>query len=142
MDRQVKCRVKGLQGSFADSTCQSGHDCQDIHDLASYGFRQKSDGGVVDVTHDWQEMCKGIQGYIKESLNQGMLDGFEANGIKYYNKASQTARDRHTIQLDDGQGGVETVTANYIMLAAGGRPNHGGYPGADEHCISSDASWP
>ncbi|CAE7036234.1 SEP1 [Symbiodinium sp. CCMP2592] len=110
---------------------------EDIHDLASYGFRQKSDGGVVDVTHDWQEMCKGIQGYIKESLNQGMLDGFEANGIKYYNKYA-ALKDRHTIQLDDGQGGIETVTANYIMLAAGGRPNHGGYPGADEHCISSD----
>lgn len=110
---------------------------EDIHDLASDGFKQKSDGGVVDVTHDWQEMCKGIQGYIKESLNQGMLDGFEANGIKYYNKYA-TLKDRHTIQLDDGQGGVETVTANYIMLAAGGRPNHGGYPGADEHCISSD----
>ncbi|CAE7669173.1 SEP1 [Symbiodinium necroappetens] len=77
---------------------------------------------VVDVTHDWQEMCKGIQGYIKESLNQGMLDGFEANGIKYYNKYA-------TLKELMGQGGVETVTANYIMLAAGGRPNHGGYPG-------------
>ena len=82
---------------------------QDIHDLASYGFKQKSDGGAqreresgrpfmtlihvdscvgvcvplsvcafhviafaavgppnpqgeVDVTHDWQVMCQGIQG--------------------------------------------------------------------------------
>ena len=72
---------------------------------------------------------------------QGLLDGFEANGITYYNKYA-TMKDRHTIQLDDGKGGTETITARYILLAAGGRPNHGGYLGADEHCISSDAAWP
>eukprot|EP00435_Cladocopium_sp_Y103_P008012 s4674_g2.t1 len=110
---------------------------EEIHDLSSYGFRQKSDGGHVDLKHDWKEMCRNIQGYIKETLNQGLLDGFEANGIRYYNKYA-TLKDRHTICLDDGKGNTETVTSRYILLAAGGRPNNGGYPGADEHCISSD----
>eukprot|EP00913_Durusdinium_trenchii_P018464 g17346.t1 len=43
---------------------------EEIHDLASYGFRQKSDGGEVQLTHNWQEMCSSIQGYIKNTLNQ------------------------------------------------------------------------
>ena len=29
-----------------------------------------------------------------------------------------------------GKGNTETVTSRYILLAAGGRPNNGGYPGA------------
>ena len=42
---------------------------EELQDLESYGFRS-SKGGAVQVTHDWQEMCKGIQGYIKNTLNQ------------------------------------------------------------------------
>lgn len=91
----------------------------------------------MKLTHDWNKMCKGIQGYIKETLNQGLLDGFDAYGIKYFNSYA-TLTDRHTIQLDDGKGNVVTKTAKYILMAAGGRPNNGGYPGADEFCITSD----
>merc|ERR1712216_402882 len=75
-----------------------------------------------------------------------MLEGFKANGIDYYNKYG-TLVDRHTISLKDADGNVETKTAKYILLSAGGRPNKGpttpasppggGFPGADL-CISSD----
>jgi len=109
---------------------------EDAHDLASFGFSDEA-GQPVKLKHDWDKMCQGIRNYIKESLNQGMLDGFEANGISYFN-AYATLVDRHTLKLDDGKGNVQTKTAKYIMLAAGGRPNNGGYPGADEFCITSD----
>eukprot|EP00931_Biecheleriopsis_adriatica_P004847 TRINITY_DN106453_c0_g1_i1.p1 TRINITY_DN106453_c0_g1~~TRINITY_DN106453_c0_g1_i1.p1 ORF type:complete len:637 (+),score=179.64 TRINITY_DN106453_c0_g1_i1:29-1939(+) len=110
---------------------------EDSHDLSSFGFTQASDGGDVKLKHDWDKMCTGIRDYIKGSLNDGMLEGFKANDIAYFN-AYATLKDRHTVELDDGKGGKETKTAKYIMLAAGGRPSYGGYPGAEELCISSD----
>merc|ERR1712137_925216 len=109
---------------------------EDSHDLASYGFSQEG-GAEVKLQHNWDVMCGGIRAYIQTSLNQGMLDGFEANGITYYNSYA-TLKDRHTIQLDNGKGVVTTKTAKYIMLSTGGRPNNGGYPGADELCMTSD----
>jgi len=109
---------------------------EDAHDLASFGYTDKA-GNKVELKHDWNVMCKNIQNYIKTQLNQGLLDGFAANHGDYYN-AYGTLKDRHTIQLDDGKGGVQTKTAKHIMLAAGGRPNNGNYPGGDELCISSD----
>jgi len=109
---------------------------ENTHDLASYGWTSV-DGSEVKLKHDWGTMTKSIQGYIKESLNQGMLDGFLANNVKYYNSYA-TLKDRHTVELTDSAGGKTTATAKYIMLSAGGRPNDGGYPGAAEHCISSD----
>ncbi|CAE8583998.1 unnamed protein product, partial [Polarella glacialis] len=109
---------------------------ENAHDLKSFGFTTKS-GDTVELKHDWDTLCKGIHSYIKGQLNQGMLDGFEANNVNYFN-AYATLKDRHTIELDDGKGGKETKTAKYIMLAAGGRPSNGNYPGADGLCISSD----
>jgi len=109
---------------------------ENAHDLEHYGWATEG-GKKLKLTHDWNKMCKGIQGYIKETLNQGLLDGFDAYGIKYFNSYA-TLTDRHTIQLDDGKGNVVTKTAKYILMAAGGRPNNGGYPGADEFCITSD----
>jgi len=109
---------------------------EDTHDLASFGFTDEA-GKPVKVKHDWNVMCANIQNYIKTTLNAGLLAGFEANGVNYFN-AYGTLKDRHTVELDDGKGGKETKTAKYIMLATGGRPNNGNYPGADEFCISSD----
>lgn len=109
---------------------------EDTHDLASFGFTDEA-GKEVKVKHDWKVMCGNIQKYIKEMLNAGLLAGFEANGVTYYNSYA-TLKDRHTVELDNGKGGKETKTAKYIMLAAGGRPNNGNFPGADEFCITSD----
>ena len=43
----------------------------------------------------------------------------------------------HSIELTDDKGGKETVTAENILIAVGGRPNFD-YPGSKEFCISSD----
>jgi thioredoxin reductase (NADPH) len=82
-------------------------------------------------------MRTNVNSYIREQLNQGIVNGFEVNGVTYHNSYA-TLLDNHTIQFQDKDGNViETKTAKYIMLAAGGRPNDGGFPGS-ELCISSD----
>ena len=49
-----------------------------------------------------------------------------------------TLTDPNTIQLSDKNGNIiKTVKAKFILIAVGGRPNYGDFPGK-EHCISSD----
>lgn len=55
-----------------------------------------------------------------------------------YDNAYATFVDAHTLQLEDGSGNITKITADKIIVACGGRPNLGGYPGAEECCISSD----
>jgi thioredoxin reductase (NADPH) len=57
--------------------------------------------------------------------------------VKYINKYA-TFVDAHTLKLTDKSGKEEVVTADKILIACGGRPSLGGYPGAEECCISSD----
>lgn len=109
---------------------------EDTHDLASFGWTDEA-GKPIKVKHNWKAMCEGIRTYIKSQLNEGLLQGFKANDICYYNSYA-TLKDRHTIELDNGKGLKETKTAKHIMLAAGGRPNNGNYEGANEFCITSD----
>ena len=56
---------------------------------------------------------------------------------KYVN-AYATLADAHTIQLDNGKGGIEKVTAEKIVIAVGGRPSYPGIPGDKEFGITSD----
>jgi len=56
---------------------------------------------------------------------------------KYFNSYA-TFSDPHTISLDNGKGKVETVTADKIVIATGGRPSYPGIPGDKEFGISSD----
>ena len=46
--------------------------------------------------------------------------------------------DQHTILLDDLKGKTETVTADKIIVAVGGRPSYPGIPGDREFGITSD----
>jgi thioredoxin reductase (NADPH) len=98
----------------------------DVHPM---GWETKS-------SHSWSNMVKEGNSYIK-GLNYGAKTELAEKTIKYYNKFA-TFVDKNTLQLEDKKGAKETVTAKYILIAVGGRPNLGGYPGADECCISSD----
>lgn len=94
-------------------------------------------GWETKASHSWDKMLSNINNYIK-SLNWNYKTELRSKKVKYYNKFA-TFVDPHTLALDDGKGGEpEKVTAKFIMIATGGRPNLGGYPGADECCISSD----
>jgi len=57
--------------------------------------------------------------------------------VKYFNSYASFV-DAHTIQLDNGKGKIETVTAKDIVIATGGRPTYPGIPGDKEFGITSD----
>lgn len=98
-------------------------------DMEGIGWESKT-------AHSWKDMVKKVDNYIK-GLNFGAKGELRENKIKYFN-AFATFVDPHTVALEDGKGKKDQVTAKFILIACGGRPNLGGYPGAEECCISSD----
>ena len=56
---------------------------------------------------------------------------------KYYNSYA-TFVDPHTLRLENAKGKIETVTADKIVIAVGGRPSYPGIPGDKEFGITSD----
>jgi thioredoxin reductase (NADPH) len=93
-------------------------------------------GWESKTSHSWEKMVGEVNGYIK-GLNYGAKGELRDAKIKYYNKFAKFAGP-NTIELEDKKGAKEQVTAKNILIACGGRPNLGGYPGAEECCISSD----
>lgn len=98
-------------------------------DAAALGWDSKT-------SHSWDDMITKVNNYIKQ-LQWGSKTDLKSKKVTYHNSYA-TFIDPHTLQLDNGKGEVKTVTAKYILIACGGRPNLGGYPGAEECCISSD----
>lgn len=76
-----------------------------------------------------------MQKHIK-SLNWGYKADLIKLKIKYFNSYA-TFLDEHTIHLDNGKT-QETVTADKIVIATGGRPLYPGIPGDKEFGITSD----
>lgn len=93
-------------------------------------------GWETKSSHSWEEMVSRVNNYIK-SLNWGSKTELRTKKVTYYNSFA-TFVDPHTVQLDNGKGKIEKVTAKYFLIACGGRPAYGDYPGAKECCISSD----
>jgi len=93
-------------------------------------------GWETKSSHSWEEMVTKVDNYIK-SLNWGAKTELRSKSIKYYN-AFATFVDPHTVQLEDKAGEKQTVTFKYCLIACGGRPSYGDYPGARDCCISSD----
>jgi len=93
-------------------------------------------GWETKASHDWEAMITKVNNYIK-SLNWASKTELRSKKVKYYNSFA-TFVDPHTLQLEDSKGKKETITAKYILIACGGPPAYGVYPGADECCISSD----
>ena len=89
-----------------------------------------------DAGHQWTTMVQNVQKHIK-SLNWGYKADMIKLKVKYFN-AFATFKDAHTVQLDDGKGGVTTTTADKIVIAVGGRPQYPGIPGDKEFGITSD----
>jgi len=77
-----------------------------------------------------------VQAHVK-SLNFGYKTDLTKLKIKYYN-CFASFMDKHTISLDNGKGKIETVTAEKIVIATGGRPTYPDIPGAKEFGITSD----
>ena len=103
-----------------------------IREADEFGFDKLGGGASVN----WTKLIESINMYIRK-LNWNYKTDLRTNAVKYYN-AFGTFVDAHTIALTKKNGEVENVTAKYILIACGGRPSLGGYPGSDECCISSD----
>lgn len=80
-------------------------------------------------------MRQNVQSYIKK-LNFGYKGDLRKKGVVYHNKFASLV-DNHTILLKAGET-EETVTAENIVIAVGGRPHFQNIPGSQECCISSD----
>jgi len=106
--------------------------------LAEGRADQELSGWKPDMseTHDWQKMVGSVQMHVK-SLNWGYKSELMQMGIKYFN-AYATFVDAHTIQVEDAKGKVETVTADKVVIATGGRPSYPGIPGDKEFGVTSD----
>ena len=88
-----------------------------------------------EAEHQWTTMVANVQKHIK-SLNWGYKADMISLKVKYFNSYA-TFKDAHTILLDNGKT-QETVTADKIIIATGGRPSYPGIPGDKEFGITSD----
>jgi len=84
----------------------------------------------------WETMIGNITMHIR-TLNFGYLMDFNQLGIKYFNEYA-TFIDAHTEQLEKADGTTQTITAEKIVIAVGGRPTYPEIPGAREFGITSD----
>src|SRR3954452_13109770 len=106
------------------------HVQQEIEDAAGFGWT------IGQVAFDWPTL---IANKDKEIAR---LEGIYAVNVEKAGariaKARAVLEDAHTLRLATG----EAVTAKYILIATGGRPNHGPEIPGIEHVISSDEAFP
>lgn len=101
------------------------------HDQINCGWKLEE-----KTEFDWLSMKKNVSSHIY-STNSGYKKTFRSEKVTYLNKLASFV-DKHTILLSDGKAPDEQVTAKYILIATGGRPNYPEVPGLKENCISSD----
>jgi thioredoxin reductase (NADPH) len=89
-----------------------------------------------ETPHNWTKMVTSVQKHIK-SLNWGYKSDLIGLKVKYYNSYASFG-DQHTICLEDAKGKKETVTADKIIIAVGGRPFYPDIPGDRELGVTSD----
>lgn len=106
--------------------------------LSEARIDQEKSGWAPDLKaeHNWGALVGSVQMHIK-GLNWGYKADMMKLKVKYYNSYA-TFLDPHTINLDNGKGKVEQITADKIVIAVGGRPNYPGIPGDKEFGITSD----
>src|SRR5271156_4917673 len=105
------------------------HVHQEIEDAAGFGW------SIPSVTFDWPTLVANKDREIAR-LEGIYTTNVEKAGARVV-KARATIEDAHTLRLATG----ETVTANYILIATGGAPNHGRAIPGIEHVISSNEAF-
>jgi len=84
--------------------------------------------------HLWEGLATTVQDYIG-SLNWSYKRGLKSLGVKYYHNYAYFV-DPHTLEYEEKKK-TYRVTSKYFVIATGGRPNYGDFPGK-EICLSSD----
>jgi len=133
-------RVAVVEGRYLGGTCVNvgcvpkklfvygSHFAEDFKDAAGYGWT------VGASTFDWPTLRDNKTREI-ERLNGSYRSMLENAGVEII-RGFGRLRDRHTIQIDDGQ----TVTAQNILIATGGWPHVPEFPGR-EHVITSNEAF-
>src|SRR3954453_21303600 len=101
----------------------------EIEDAAGFGWT------VPPVSFDWPTLVANKDKEIAR-LESIYTSNVEKSGATVV-KARAGLQEAHTLRLDDGK----TVAAKYILIATGGRPNHGAEIPGIEHVISSDEAF-
>jgi len=105
------------------------HVHQEIEDAAGFGWT------IPTPTFDWPTLIKNKDKEIAR-LEAAYTTNVEKSGAQIV-KTRAVIEDPHTLRLADGK----TVKARYILIAAGGAPNHGADIPGIEHVISSNEAF-
>src|ERR1700674_2705355 len=104
----------------------ASHIHHEIEDAAGFGWT------IPSATFDWPTLIANKDKEIAR-LEAAYTANVEKSGARIV-KTRAVFEDAHTLRLGTG----ETVTANHVLIATGGAPNHGlAIPGI-EHVISSN----
>src|ERR1051326_3475979 len=105
------------------------HFRQEMEDAAGFGWT------VPSASFDWRTLVANKDKEIAR-LEAAYTTNVEKSGAQIV-KARAVFEDPHTLRLADGK----KVTAKYVLIATGGRPNHGTEIPGIEHVISSDEAF-
>jgi len=98
----------------------------EFQDAAAYGWV------LPEATHSWATLRDNVQKEV-DRLNAVYIRVLEGPGVKIHMGRGRLM-DRHTIQI-----GSETVTADKILVATGGRPEVPAIPGREFAITSNEA---
>jgi len=93
---------------------------------------------IDDPKFNWSIMLKTINNYVR-SLNWGYRTQLAEKDVKYI-KQFASFIDPHTLEYQE-EGEVKRITAKYILLAMGGRPQVPSIPGKEFGITSDDIFW-
>src|SRR5437868_3081467 len=105
------------------------HVHQEIEDAAGFGWT------IPQATFDWPTLIRNKDKEIAR-LEAAYTANVEKSGAEVV-KSRAVFEDPHTLRLADGR----KVSAKYVLIATGGRPNHGSEIPGIEHVISSDEAF-
>ena len=105
------------------------HVHQEIEDAAGFGWT------IPAPTFDWPTLIANKDKEIAR-LEAAYTANVEKSGAQIV-KSRAVFEDPHTLLLADGR----KVAARYVLIATGGRPNHGAEIPGIEHVISSDEAF-
>src|SRR3954463_16149489 len=105
------------------------HIRHEIEDAAGFGWT------IPEVSFDWPTLVANKDKEIAR-LEGIYTTNVEKSGAQVV-KARAVLEDAHTLRLSDGK----KVSAKTILIATGGRPNHGAEIPGIEHVISSDEAF-
>lgn len=103
-----------------------------VHEAVAYGWNVND----RDIKPDWKKLVRVVQNHIK-SVNWVTRVDLRDKKVEYVNSIGSFV-DPHTIKYTTKQGEPKQLTAQYVVIAVGGRPRYPAIKGAVELGITSD----